>query len=567
MTNEDNRTPGRRSRTNNDETAATRRSAAAKTTRAASRVRATRVLQPIRTLPRQNTRSTKDEIYNTKMMGALKKDGVPTYKVKVQQQGRENLWRTKEKRNEPEYKRQLQRMVRGAPHLPTSPELRLVIKLRPILKPVKEPELNQRTRMLLAIRNNRRKIETETPKQPTSTQENAFLQNKNALLQNNIKPAPNDVPPSAKESQKVLVPSDKESQKVSVFDSDKGLENKIGGCLLAPIDLEPSFEKEAAVSIMKGCKTPETAQEFEVMLQRAHEEAAKLDDMLEEQIFQDPEQDVNDETATAIESVPDDDTLFTLLNDLERELQELIAAEAKATNEISKGSGHKNTPDKLPKLSSNMVTPEATNNPIKLSTDFSSKSVAVTPTKTASKTSTNKATVFTTKTNSTITKPPKNPPDPKFNNHVGVQRVAGGAADVKPGPTRNKEKWKGVTPVQRVSGAPNIEPPKKPPDPKYNKHTGVKRGARGAADIRPGQQRKKIKWKGAALAQRVPGRESHDKQNDLARVQRVPGWKQRGRDHNDPREGVLDTLQVSMHPNVGPDTGGTRTIMVPVIGY
>ena len=30
---------------------------------------------------------------------------------------------------------------------------------------------------------------------------------------------------------------------------------------------------------------------------------------------------------------------------------------------------------------------------------------------------------------------------------------------------------------------------------------------------------------------------------------------------------VLDTLQVSMHPDVGPDTSGTRTIMVPVIGY
>ena len=145
--------------------------------------------------------------------------------------------------------------------------------------------------------------------------------------------------------------------------------------------------------------------------------------------------------------------------------------------------------------------------------------------------------------------------------------MAGGAADVKPGQTRNKVKWKGVTPVQRVSGAPNIKPPKQPPDPKYNKNTGVKRAARGAADIRPGQQRKKVKWKGAALAQRVPGRESHDKQNDSARVQRVPGWKQRGRDHNDPREGVLDTLQVSVHPNVGPDTCGTRTIMVPVIGY
>ena len=46
----------------------------------------------------------------------------------------------------------------------------------------------------------------------------------------------------------------------------------------------------------------------------------------------------------------------------------------------------------------------------------------------------------------------------------------------------------------------------------------------------------------------------------------MPG-RNRGRDHNDPREGVLDTLQVSMHPYVGPDTDGTRTIMVPVMGY
>ena len=53
----------------------------------------------------------------------------------------------------------------------------------------------------------------------------------------------------------------------------------------------------------------------------------------------------------------------------------------------------------------------------------------------------------------------------------------------------------------------------------------------------------------------------------MARVQRVPGWKQRGRANNDPRKDVLDTLQVSMHPNVGPDTGEIRTIMVPVIGY
>ena len=39
----------------------------------------------------------------------------------------------------------------------------------------------------------------------------------------------------------------------------------------------------------------------------------------------------------------------------------------------------------------------------------------------------------------------------------------------------------------------------------------------GAADdIMPGQSRSKVKYKGAVLAQRVPGREKHDKQHDSA---------------------------------------------------
>ena len=88
----------------------------------------------------------------------------------------------------------------------------------------------------------------------------------------------------------------------------------------------------------------------------------------------------------------------------------------------------------------------------------------------------------------------------------------------------------------------------------------------GAADSKLGQHRNKVRWKDAAPAQRVPGRENHDKQKKgAAQIQRVPG-QQKQRDHNDPREGVLDTLQVSMHPNVGPDTG-SQTSMVPVIVY
>ena len=87
----------------------------------------------------------------------------------------------------------------------------------------------------------------------------------------------------------------------------------------------------------------------------------------------------------------------------------------------------------------------------------------------------------------------------------------------------------------------------------------------GTADSQPGQHRNNVKWKDAAPDQRVSGRENYEqKKKDTAQSQRVPGQKQR--DQKGPREGVLETLQVSMHPNVGPDAG-SRTIMVPVIGY
>ena len=88
----------------------------------------------------------------------------------------------------------------------------------------------------------------------------------------------------------------------------------------------------------------------------------------------------------------------------------------------------------------------------------------------------------------------------------------------------------------------------------------------GAADIKPGQHRNKVRWKDAAPAQRVPGRENKKQKKDATQIQKVLGPIHL-RVHNDPREGVLDTLQVSMHPNAGSDTGGTRTIMVPVTGY
>ena len=86
MANMGKETPSCRTRANISGIAVALTSVAAKSTRAAAQGKARHSNhQVIRTLPRQNTRPTKDEIYNTKMMGALKKDGVPTYKVKIQQ--------------------------------------------------------------------------------------------------------------------------------------------------------------------------------------------------------------------------------------------------------------------------------------------------------------------------------------------------------------------------------------------------------------------------------------------------------------------------------------------------
>ena len=88
----------------------------------------------------------------------------------------------------------------------------------------------------------------------------------------------------------------------------------------------------------------------------------------------------------------------------------------------------------------------------------------------------------------------------------------------------NKPSTKEDTIFTIKTDTPTIKPPRKPPDPKCNNHAGVQRVAMGAADdIMPGQSHSKVKYTGAVLAQRVPGREKHDKQKDLARVRRVPG--------------------------------------------
>ena len=137
---------------------------------------------------------------------------------------------------------------------------------------------------------------------------------------------------------------------------------------------------------------------------------------------------------------------------------------------------------------------------------------------------------------------------------------------VTPNKTQLKPPSIKLTVIAQQTKPISIKPPKKPPpDLEYNNYTRAQRVQIGAANRRLGQQHNKVKWKRAAPTQRVLGWENHDKQKkDAAQIQRVPGQKKR--DQKGTQEGVLETLQVSMHPNVGPDTG-SRTIMVPVIGY
>lgn len=76
MTNMGNETPSRRAWTSNSGKAATRRIPAAQPSRTAPWAKATSVQQviPIRTLPPKNMRSSKQEVYNTKMVRALVKE-------------------------------------------------------------------------------------------------------------------------------------------------------------------------------------------------------------------------------------------------------------------------------------------------------------------------------------------------------------------------------------------------------------------------------------------------------------------------------------------------------------
>ena len=156
------------------------------------------------------------------------------------------MWRQREEGRERGISRQLQKMAPGA-RLPTNPHLRLMIVLRPILKPVNKlksilkpvnkPERYQRSRMHFAIRklhlNYLNEIETKTIKPTAVPNDKNTHQNKN-------KPAPKNVVPSAQDRQEVVLPSAQSGQKVSMFESKEEVKRKNSGCALRRKQLEPS---------------------------------------------------------------------------------------------------------------------------------------------------------------------------------------------------------------------------------------------------------------------------------------------------------------------------------------
>ena len=293
-------------------------------------------------------------------------------------------------------------------------------------------------------------------------------------------------------------------------------------------DLESSLEKVKKSNLEKDFESLEIVQEFESLVKQAHKQ---LEDKLLE------EMEVAQELKEMVRK-DDEDDLVALLGEFEQELKELNVA-----NEMIKTRKNNEAPIE------DFVEKGLQKNPAPLSTVTPTKSLTHTPTK-------------------LLTPDPNMQPKLLQHKRNCIQGIPTMIPSKKPKncPTKLPK----VTPAKTPIKPPNIElaikPPKKPPpDSKCNNHAGGQRVRVGAANIKPGQHRSKVRLKDTVPDQRVPGWEKHSKKKkDAALIQRVPGQKQR--DQKVPREGVLETLQVYMHPNVGPDTG-SRTIMVPLIGY
>ena len=95
-------------------------------------------------------------------MRALEQKDLPSYKIKQQKEGRECLWRCRKKNCELKYGRQLRRMVHGG-RLPTTSQLRMLIKLQPILKPVNNSNQQADYLFILEIKKSIHLTPTEKP--------------------------------------------------------------------------------------------------------------------------------------------------------------------------------------------------------------------------------------------------------------------------------------------------------------------------------------------------------------------------------------------------------------------
>ena len=560
------------SHTINNRSAANRRSPAAKTARAVSVVEQMRAHQTKWKRPPQQSGPTKKEIHNTKEMQDLGKKNLQSYQIKQQQEGRKTLWRQREGGRERKISRQLQQMVPGDARLPTTPYLRLMIMLRPNLKPVNKPEpitkpINrperyQQSRMHYAIRklhlNHLNELETQIV-EPT-----AVLNEKKTHQE--IKSAPSNVPPSAQNKQEVSVietkeelksknsgcalrskqvhneefkpektsesPSPHKTQKAPVFEAavDDHKNNKKKG---EHSKLESSFKAVSKTSIEKEFETKEIVL-FESLMKQANEEAQPEEELLEgtevpqeiEEMVKRARKDALKNDATKRhetlkqevhqeENQQDVGDLIRLVNELEQELQEMVAEskkimetqqDRKAANEspmekdqkapapiliISPSATLTTTPSKLQDASPEIVTSEPSLfKPSQKLPDYiqDSKSFSL-------KTPINKPTNSPTKLpRVTPIKTPVKPPD-----------------------------------IESETASPEVKPPinkppnKPPPDSNYNNHAGGQRVRVGTANIKSGQHRNKVKWKDAAPDQRVPGWEKHNKKKkDAAQIQRVP---------------------------------------------
>ena len=136
-------------------------------------------------------------------------------------------------------------MVAGS-RLPTTPQLRLIIKLQPVLKPINDPKEDDERSVETAHtepltdeesvaeedqKSNQQQVDHHFKLETKTIEPTAVPNNKNHHKK--IKPAPKNVLPPAQNK-----------QEVSVFGTKEKLKDKNTGCALQSKQIEPSNEKE-----------------------------------------------------------------------------------------------------------------------------------------------------------------------------------------------------------------------------------------------------------------------------------------------------------------------------------